>query len=45
MNANILAMQSERVFKGEEFNVAHGERTSLNELKEMIEEATGRRFL
>lgn len=42
VNANILAMQSERVFKGEEFNVAHGERTSLNELKEMIEEATGR---
>ncbi|MSR87869.1 MAG: NAD-dependent epimerase/dehydratase family protein [Candidatus Zambryskibacteria bacterium] len=40
--ANILAMQNEKGFKGEVFNIAHSERKTVNEIKLMIEEYTGK---
>ena len=42
--ANILAMQSDKRFDGEVFNVTHGERTSLNEIKGLIEKYTGKKL-
>lgn len=42
VEANILAMQFDKQFKGEAFNIAHGERTSVNEVKELIEQYTKR---
>jgi UDP-glucose 4-epimerase len=42
VNANILAMRADGVFAGDVFNIAHGERTSLNEVKQLIEEYSGR---
>jgi len=42
--ANIGAMQAKRRFDGEVFNVAHGERTSVNEVKRLIEVYTGRQL-
>lgn len=42
VSANILAMQANRQFKGESFNIAHGERISVNEVKDLIEEYTGK---
>ncbi len=44
VQANILAMQYDGQLKGEVFNVAHGERTTVNEVKKMIEEYTGRQL-
>ncbi len=44
VTANILAMQSDKKFSGEAFNVAHGERTSLNEVRSMIEKYTGKKL-
>ncbi len=44
VNANILAMQSDKKFGGETFNVAHGERTTLNAVREMIEKYTGQKL-
>lgn len=44
VEANILAMQSSKQFKGEAFNIAHGERTSVNEVKELIEQYTNKKL-
>ncbi len=44
VSANILAMRSEKKFAGEAFNVAHGERTTLNEIREKIENETGKKL-
>ncbi|MEK7640473.1 MAG: NAD-dependent epimerase/dehydratase family protein [Patescibacteria group bacterium] len=44
VTANILAMQSVKRFAGEAFNVAHGERTTLNEVRDMIEKYTGKKL-
>lgn len=42
ISANILAMQSERQFVGEVFNIADGEKFTLNEIKDLIEKYSGR---
>lgn len=42
VSANIKAMLSENKFNGDYFNVAHGERTSVNEVKRLIEEYSGK---
>ncbi len=42
VHANILAMQSEGRFDGDYFNIANGERTSVNEVKKLIEEYSER---
>jgi len=42
--ANILAMESNKKFGGEAFNVAQGERISINEVKDLLEEYTGRKI-
>lgn len=44
VQANIKAMLSEKPFNGEAFNIAHGERTSLNQVKKLIETYTGRKL-
>jgi UDP-glucose 4-epimerase len=44
INANILAMKSKKNFKGETFNIAHGERTSVNEVKDLIEKYTNKKI-
>lgn len=44
VSANIKAMQSEKNFMGDYFNIAHGERTSVNEVKKLIEEYSGRKI-
>jgi nucleoside-diphosphate-sugar epimerase len=44
IQANILAMKHEGKLNGEVFNVAHGERTTVNEVKKLIEEFTGRKL-
>lgn len=44
IEANILAMQSGKRFNGDAFNVAHGERTSLKEVKKLIEKITGKKL-
>jgi nucleoside-diphosphate-sugar epimerase len=44
IQANILAMKYEGKLNGEVFNVAHGERTTVNEVKKLIEEMTGRQL-
>jgi nucleoside-diphosphate-sugar epimerase len=44
VQANILAMQHAEPLKGEVFNVGHGERTSLIEVKKLIEEYTGQKL-
>ena len=44
VQANIKAMQSEKNFAGEAFNVAHGERTDLLTVKKLIEEMTGKKL-
>ena len=45
IQANILAMKSVKNFNGEVFNIAHGERTSLLEVKKLIEKYTGKKIL
>lgn len=42
--ANILAMKSKKDFKGEAINIAHGERTKINEVKRLIEAHTGKKL-
>lgn len=42
--ANILAMKSDRDFKGTAINIAHGERRTLNRVREMIESSVGRKL-
>lgn len=44
VSANILAMQADRKFNGEAFNIAHGERTTLNDIRELIEKYTGKKL-
>lgn len=44
VSANILAMESTKKFGGEVFNVAHGEKTTVNEVKELIEKFTGKKL-
>lgn len=41
VSANILAMKTKKNFNGEVFNIAHGESTTLNEVKDLIEKYTG----
>lgn len=43
--ANILAMQSKNIFHGDAFNIAHGERTTINEARALIEEYTGKKLV
>lgn len=40
ISANILAMSAAQQFRGDAFNIAHGERTSLNEIKKLIKKYT-----
>lgn len=42
VEANILAMQSPEKLDGDVFNIAHGERTTLLEVKSLIEQLTGK---
>ncbi len=44
VGANILAMASEQPLKGDVINIAHGERTNLNQVREMIEKHTGKKL-
>ncbi|MFA5776887.1 MAG: NAD-dependent epimerase/dehydratase family protein [Parcubacteria group bacterium] len=44
VNANILAMQAKKRFMGEIFNIAHGERTNLLEVKKLIEKYSGKKI-
>jgi UDP-glucose 4-epimerase len=44
VDANILAMQSKKKFGGEFFNIAHGERTNLLEVKKLIERYSGKKI-
>lgn len=44
VDANILAMQSKKKFGGEVFNIAHGERTNLLEVKKLIEKYSGKKI-
>lgn len=44
IQANILSMKSAKNFAGEAMNIAHGERTTINETKTMIEKFTGRKI-
>ncbi len=44
VQANIRAMQHSGKFNGDCINVAHGERTSLREVKHLIEKYTGRKL-
>jgi len=44
VEANILAMKMMKESKGEVFNVAHGERTTMKKVKELIEKYTGKRL-
>ncbi|MBP9763533.1 MAG: NAD-dependent epimerase/dehydratase family protein [Candidatus Pacebacteria bacterium] len=44
VDANILAMKSSKKFGGDIFNVAHGERTTLNEVRKLIEKHTGKKL-
>ncbi len=45
VEANILAMQFKKKFGGEFFNIAHGERTSLLEVKKLIEKYSGKKIV
>lgn len=44
VRANILAMQSPKKLGGAMFNVAHGERTTVNEVRRLIEQYTGKQL-
>lgn len=44
VSANILAMEAPGPLMGEAFNIAHGEKFSVNEVRSMIEEYTGRKL-
>lgn len=44
VNANILAMLSKRKFLGDEINIANGGRTSLLEVKRLIEKYSGKKI-
>ena len=42
--ANLLAMKAPGKFRGEAFNIAHGERTSVNRIKTELEKLTGKKL-
>ena len=42
--ANILTMEREKPFIGEAFNIANGERITVNEVKDLMEEYTGKKL-
>jgi UDP-glucose 4-epimerase len=44
VGANIRAMLSKKNFGGEAFNIAHGERLSVNKIKTLIEKYTGQQL-
>lgn len=44
VQANIKAMLADKKFNGEVFNVAHGERTDLRTVKQLIEQHTNRQI-
>ena len=44
VEANILAMRHSEPLRGEIFNIAYGERTSVNQAKEMMEKITGKKL-
>ncbi len=44
VEANILAMRHPNPLKGDVFNIAYGERTSVNQTRRLIEEMTGRKL-
>ena len=44
VDANICAMRSKKNFAGAVFNIAHGKRTSLIEVKNLIEKYTGKKI-
>ncbi|MDO8584940.1 MAG: GDP-mannose 4,6-dehydratase [bacterium] len=44
VRANILAMQAPKKLNGEMFNIAHGERTTVNEARKLIEQYTGKKL-
>lgn len=44
VQANIKAMEYEGKLNGETFNVAHGERTAINEVRLLIEEFSGQKL-
>lgn len=44
VSANILAMKAKKNFNGEVFNIAHGERTPINKVKNLIEKYTGQKL-
>ena len=45
VSANIKSMQSKKLFKGEIFNVANGERTTVNEVKKLIEKYSDKKLV
>ncbi len=42
VNANILAMKAKGSLAGKSVNIAHGERTTINEVRSLIEKYTGK---
>lgn len=44
VQANMKAMLSSKKFNGEAFNIAHGDRTTLREVKKLIEKLTGKKL-
>jgi UDP-glucose 4-epimerase len=44
ISANILAMKSKNNFKGQTINIAQGQRTTVNEIKMLIEKHTGQKL-
>jgi len=44
VQANILAMKSKKKFSGEAFNIAHGERITVNDIKKLIEKYIGKKL-
>lgn len=45
ISANIKAMQSKKKLNGGVFNIAHGERTTINEVRNMIEKYTSKKLI
>ena len=44
VSANILAMKSKNDLKGEAVNISHGDQITVNEVKKMIEDYTGKKL-
>lgn len=44
VRANILAMQRPKKLSGAMFNIAHGERTTVNDVRHLIEQYTGKKL-